>query len=236
MKALEDISFSVAESEIVSIIGPSGCGKSTLLRLISGLLKPTSGHLNASNTGNENQKITNADVSFVFQSPTLLPWRTVRKNVRLPLELHEEINSNTDQRIKDILELVGLGDFADAYPHELSGGMKMRVSLARALITKPKLLLLDEPFAALDDITRRRLNDELLRIWEAENFAVLFVTHNIAEAIYLSQRVLVMSKRPGTFTEDHQISFDYPRTEIRKTPEFGKLYGEIVTSLEKGTE
>jgi len=218
-------------------VGPSGCGKSTLLRLISGLLRPTEGTLNVyTDSVLEKANKCRADFSFVFQSPTLLPWRSVSKNVRLPLELNHQTGHDTNQRIQEILELVGLEEFADAYPHELSGGMKMRVSLARALITKPKLLLLDEPFAALDDITRRRLNEELLRIWKTENFAVLFVTHNISEAIYLSQRVLVMSKRPGTFTKEHQIPFEYPRGEIRKSPEFGKLYGEIVTSLEKGTE
>jgi len=198
-EALRDLSFSVAEGEFVSLLGPSGCGKSTALRLVAGLLEPDAGHLRFPHDRPE--------IGFVFQEPTLMPWADALTNTRLPLDLKRVARGDGNARAAAALARVGLKGFERAFPRELSGGMKMRVSLARALAAQPKLLLLDEPFAALDEITRNALGDDLLRLWKEDGLTVLFVTHSVSESSYLSQRVLVMTPRPGRIAEDIALPF-----------------------------
>ena len=219
--ALHNTSVSVAAGEFVSIVGPSGCGKSTLLRLASGLIVPTSGTISRTGT-----------VQFVFQDSTLLPWRSVRKNVALNLELQKVEKSEIDERTNRALALVGLLDSAEKLPRQLSGGMKMRTSLARSLVCEPDMYLFDEPFAALDEFSRERLNVELRTMLSTRNAASLFVTHSIAEAVFLSHRVLVMSPRPGTIVREFAIPFGPDRQQdLRYSPEFARLSGEIAQSL-----
>ena len=219
--ALHNTSVSVAAGEFVSIVGPSGCGKSTLLRLASGLIAPTSGTITRTGT-----------VQFVFQDSTLLPWRSVRRNVALNLELQKVEKSELDERTNSALALVGLLDSAEKLPRQLSGGMKMRTSLARSLVCEPDMYLFDEPFAALDEFSRERLNVELRTMLSTRNAASLFVTHSIAEAVFLSHRVLVMSPRPGTIVREFAIPFGSDRQqELRYSPEFAQLSGEIAQSL-----
>ena len=220
-EALRNTNVSVASGEFVSIVGPSGCGKSTLLRIASGLIAPTCGSTNRTGT-----------VQFVFQDSTLLPWRSVRRNVSLNLELQKAGKSETEKRTNSALELVGLLDSAEKLPRQLSGGMKMRTSLARSLVCEPDLYLFDEPFAALDEFSRERLNVELLAMLSTRNAASLFVTHSIAEAVFLSHRVLVMSPRPGTIVQEFVIPFGPDRQQdLRYSPEFARLSGEIAQSL-----
>lgn len=218
---LRDVNLAVARGEFVSLVGPSGCGKSTLLRLIAGLMTPTSGELRVN--------VGESRTAFVFQDSNLLPWRSVFDNIRLPLELRGEPFDQQRAAVEESLKLIGLKpDDAAKRPRMLSGGMRMRVSLARALVTHPELLLLDEPFAALDDLLRQQLNEELLRIWAAQRWTGVFVTHNVAEAVFLSQRVLVMSRSPGTIVADIAVPFSHPRDpDLRSTPEFAKLTGEV---------
>lgn len=219
--ALLNTSVSVGAGEFVSIVGPSGCGKSTLLRLASGLIAPTSGSITRTGT-----------VQFVFQDSTLLPWRSVRRNVALNLELQKVEKSELDERTNRALALVGLLDSAEKLPRQLSGGMKMRTSLARSLVCEPDMFLFDEPFAALDEFSRERLNIELRTMLSTRNAASLFVTHSIAEAVFLSHRVLVMSPRPGTIVREFAIPFGPDRRqELRYSPEFAQLSGEIAQSL-----
>ena len=219
--ALHNTSVSVADGEFVSIVGPSGCGKSTLLRLASGLIAPTSGTI--TRTGS---------VQFVFQDSTLLPWRSVRRNVSLNLELQKVGKSEIDERTNRALALVGLLDSAEKLPRQLSGGMKMRTSLARSLVCEPDMYLFDEPFAALDEFSRERLNVELRSMLSTRKAASLFVTHSIAEAVFLSHRVLVMSPRPGTIVREFAIPFGPDRQQdLRYSPEFARLSGEIAQSL-----
>ena len=219
--ALHNTSVSVAAGEFVSIVGPSGCGKSTLLRLASGLIAPTSGTISRTGT-----------VQFVFQDSTLLPWRSVRGNVALNLELQKVEKSELDERTNRALALVGLLDSAEKLPRQLSGGMKMRTSLARSLVCEPDMYLFDEPFAALDEFSRERLNVELRTMLSTRNAASLFVTHSIAEAVFLSHRVLVMSPRPGTIVREFAIPFGPDRQQdLRYSPEFAQLSGEIAQSL-----
>ena len=219
--ALHNTSISVADGEFVSIVGPSGCGKSTFLRLASGLIAPTSGTI--TRTGS---------VQFVFQDSTLLPWRSVRRNVSLNLELQKVGKSEIDERTNRALALVGLLDSAEKLPRQLSGGMKMRTSLARSLVCEPDMYLFDEPFAALDEFSRERLNVELRTMLSTRNAASLFVTHSIAEAVFLSHRVLVMSPRPGTIVQEFVIPFGPDRQQdLRYSPEFARLSGEIAQSL-----
>lgn len=199
VEALRDLSFAVADGEFVSLLGPSGCGKSTALRIAAGLLAPDAGKVSFSKQRPE--------IAFVFQEPTLMPWADALTNARLPLDLKHMARSDANARAATALARVGLKGFEHAYPRELSGGMKMRVSLARALAAQPKLLLLDEPFAALDEITRNSLGDDLLRLWKEDGLTVLFVTHSVSESSYLSQRVLVMTPRPGRVAEDIALSF-----------------------------
>ncbi|MDA0284080.1 MAG: ABC transporter ATP-binding protein [Planctomycetota bacterium] len=233
---LKHVELSVARGEFVSIVGPSGCGKSTLLRLVAGLREPTVGQLTIADAAPGRSQ---TKAAFVFQEPNLLPWRTVTGNIRLPLELdgsHTILGkSASDELIEQAIRRIGLlpGDAAKR-PAELSGGMRMRVSLARALVTDPQIMLLDEPFAALDDILRQQLNEELQRLWWNKRWTGLFVTHNVSEAVFLSQRVLVMSRAPGTILETIDIPFDFPRSpELRAAPEFASLTGVISAHLRR---
>ena len=230
---LQQVNLEIEAGEFVSLVGPSGCGQSTLLRLVAGLVEPTNGDLMVRCSGDE--PLDRGQQGFVFQDPTLLPWRTVRDNIRLPLELR---GANREQQVDAVqrsLEMIGLTpDDALKYPRMLSGGMRMRVSLARALVMQPRLLLLDEPFAALDDILRQQLNEDLLNIWQHHPCTALFVTHNVAEAVFLGQRVLVMSSQPGEIVETIEVPFPYPRQpELRVQPEFAQLAGEVATCLRK---
>lgn len=240
LRAVEGISFSLRAGEFVAVVGPSGCGKSTLLRSIAGLIHPSRGRLTVAGLDPVQARREATRTAFVFQDPTLLPWRDVYHNIALPLELADGIRGpdrhGRDARVRRAIELVGLADFAGSYPAELSGGMRMRVSLARAVVTDPELLLLDEPFAALDDITRQTLNEELLSLWEARHWTGVFVTHNIAEAVFLSQRVLVLTRRPGRVVADVPIPFAYPRSDsLRSEADFARLTGEIATRLREAS-
>jgi NitT/TauT family transport system ATP-binding protein len=228
--ALGPLDLDVAKGEFVSLLGPSGCGKSTALRLIAGLSAPSAGTVNVSH------RATRADgrhpIGFVFQEPTLMPWASVRENVRLPLKLSHAPATDADRRIEKALAQVGLSEFADAYPRELSGGMKMRVSLARALVTDPDILLLDEPFAALDEITRFRLNNDLLDLWRKLHKTVIFVTHSVFESVYLSQRVTVMTARPGRLSRTFRITTGEPRgEEFRTSAEYAGYCREVSSAL-----
>jgi NitT/TauT family transport system ATP-binding protein len=213
--ALGALDLDVRRGEFVSLLGPSGCGKSTALRLIAGLNAPTSGTVRASHRASEAR--SGHAIGFVFQEPTLMPWASVRENVRLPLKLAHAPLRQANARVDQALAQVALGEFADAFPRELSGGMKMRVSLARALVTDPDILLMDEPFAALDEITRFRLNNDLLSLWRNLRKTVIFVTHSVFESVYLSQRVIVMTSRPGRIAAEFRIDAPEPRQEDFRT-------------------
>ncbi|MGL4611738.1 MAG: ABC transporter ATP-binding protein [Trueperaceae bacterium] len=229
--ALEDINLTVKEGEFVSLVGPSGCGKSTLLRILAGLETITLG--TAIVEGKVPGQGNRDEMAFVFQEPTLLPWRTVLHNVALPLELKGVAKGERLERAREILSLVGLSAREAAYPRELSGGMKMRVSIARALVTKPQLLLMDEPFGALDELTRQRLNDELLTIRSSTAATIVFVTHNVFEAVYLSERIAVMTPYPGRMASLVNVEKSYPRdTGFRGTQEYSKLVYEVLSELE----
>jgi len=213
--ALGPLDLDVGKGEFVSLLGPSGCGKSTALRLIAGLGAPTSGTVGISRPAREERG--KHSIGFVFQEPTLMPWSSVRENVRLPLKLAHAPAAEANACIDAALTQVGLTEFADAYPRELSGGMKMRVSLARALVTDPDILLMDEPFAALDEITRFRLNNDLLALWRNLRKTIIFVTHSVFESVYLSQRVIVMTPRPGRLGAQFRIDTLEPRGEDFRT-------------------
>jgi NitT/TauT family transport system ATP-binding protein len=213
--ALGPLDLDVERGEFVSLLGPSGCGKSTALRLIAGLNAPTSGSVRVAHRAGQGH--AGHAIGFVFQEPTLMPWTTLRENVRLPLKLAHVPLAEAKARVDAALAQVGLVEFADAYPRELSGGMKMRVSLARALVTDPDILLMDEPFAALDEITRFRLNNDLLALWRNLRKTVIFVTHSVFESVYLSQRVIVMSARPGRIDAEFRIETSEPRREDFRT-------------------
>ena len=215
--ALKDMSLDVGRGEFVSLLGPSGCGKSTALRIIAGLGQPTSGTIDWPGAEYDVAGRPHPEIGFVFQEPTLMPWATVFSNVWLPLRLKGRSKSASRDEVMQTLEMVGLEAFAGAYPRELSGGMKMRVSIARALITKPKLLLMDEPFAALDEITRFKLNNDLLELWERFGWTVIFVTHSVFELVYLSQRIVVMAARPGRVYTDLEVDAPYPRHDDFRT-------------------
>jgi NitT/TauT family transport system ATP-binding protein len=208
--ALEDVSFEVRQGELVCLIGPSGCGKSTLLRVIGGLLEPTRGevHLHDQTCSGPCE-----EVGIVFQTSNLMPWRTALRNITLPLELQGMDAATAQQHARSLIRQVGLSGFEQSYPRQLSGGMAQRVAIARALVHDPELLLLDEPFGALDALTRERMNLELLRIWEARHKTVILVTHNIQEAILLADRVLVLSPRPGQITAEFSITLPRPRAQ-----------------------
>ncbi|MGD9794492.1 MAG: ABC transporter ATP-binding protein [Acidimicrobiia bacterium] len=220
--ALDATSFSINPGEFVTVVGPSGCGKSTLLRVASGLTAATSGSV----------KVDRNSLGYVFQDATLLQWRTIEANVALLAELHGVDKVERQRLAAEAIDLVGLKGFERKYPKQLSGGMKMRASLARSLVMKPKVFLFDEPFGALDEITRERLNDELLSLFQREGFASLFITHSIYEAVFLSTRVLVMSARPGRIVGDFQVPFTYPRhPDLRFEPEFAELSGQVSHAL-----
>jgi NitT/TauT family transport system ATP-binding protein len=233
--AVRDVKLSIARGEFVSIVGPSGCGKSTLLRMIAGLIEPTCGALTVAGRTPLESRRHDRNVAFVFQDANLLPWRTVTGNIRLPLELQGVSHREQTPLIEQSLRLIGLSDSdARKRPHALSGGMKMRVSLARALVTRPRLLLLDEPFGALDDLLRQRLNEDVSRIWQAESWTGLFVTHNVSEAVFLSRRVIVMSRGPGTICGEVAIDFDFPRPpRLRNDARFARLTGVVSELLEE---
>ena len=220
---LQSVDLKISKGEFVSIIGPSGCGKSTLLKLISGLTPPTAGTIRVDGMTPENARET---ISFIFQDATLLPWRTVTRNVGLGLELERVASKRRSETVAALLQLVGLEDVAAAYPRELSGGMKMRASIARALATNPRLLLMDEPFAALDEMTRDRLNEELLRLRAEQQWTAVFVTHSVAEAVFLSTRIVVLAPNPGRVHAQLTVDFPFPRTaSLRELPEFETLVG-----------
>ena len=228
--ALGPIDLDVRRGEFVSLLGPSGCGKSTALRLIAGLAAPTSGQVETSASNHGGHRI-----GFVFQEPTLMPWASVRDNVRLPFRI-SGARTDADARVDDALAQVGLSDFAGVYPRELSGGMKMRVSLARALAPDPDILLMDEPFAALDEITRFRLNNDLLALWRKLKKTVIFVTHSVFESVYLSQRVIVMTPRPGRISAEFRIDAPEPRGEdFRTSGEYAAQCRDVSAALAKAS-
>ncbi|MEX6429200.1 MAG: ABC transporter ATP-binding protein [Ferrimicrobium sp.] len=220
--AVRDISLDVASGEFVAIVGPSGCGKSSLLRCASGLIAPTRGSV----------QVDLSHLGYVFQDSTLLPWRNVQQNVELLAQLRRIPKEERNELARSAIELVGLTGFERHHPRRLSGGMRMRVSLARSLTIDPRVFLFDEPFGALDEITRERLNDELLSVFQSKRFAALFVTHSIYEAVYLATRVVVMSSRPGRIVAEHVVPFSYPRTpEVRFSAEFSRVAGQISSDL-----
>ena len=232
-RAVDEVDLNVRAGEIVSLIGPSGCGKTTLLRLMAGLESPTSGRVEMDPPIDRGP----GEIAFVFQQPTLLRWRTASENVLLPLELiartrkrSSRVTSQDRSRAMQSLEHLGLHDALDRYPHQLSGGMKMRVSIARALVTEPRVLLLDEPFAALDDMLRNQLGELVLRLWEEQQFTAVMVTHNIAESIQLSHRIAVM--QAGRLSRLLDNPLPWPRNEsLRTSPEFGEFYGCVSAAL-----
>ena len=235
--AVRDVDLDLAAGEFVSLLGPSGCGKSTLLRMIAGLGDVSAGVIEWPGLG----KATHADrrkqtgeLGFVFQEPTLMPWSTALANVMIPLKIKGVARAEGEARAAEMLAAVGLKGFEAAYPRELSGGMKMRVSIARALVTSPRILLMDEPFAALDEITRHKLNDDLLRLWAEQRFTAIFVTHSVFESVYLSQRIVVMAARPGRVMADLAVDAPYPRDELfRTSPEYGRLCRMASDTLKK---
>jgi NitT/TauT family transport system ATP-binding protein len=221
-EALDGVDLSVAPGQFASVVGPSGCGKSTLLRIAAGLEQPTGGSVS----------VPTDRIAYVFQDPTLLPWRSVQTNVELLGELRGLPKEERRRRADNAIRLVGLDDFAQHRPRTLSGGMRMRVSLARSLTLQPELFLLDEPFGTLDEITRERLNDELLGLFLTQRFAALFITHSVTEAVYLSTQVIVLSARPGRLLDRFEVSFDYPRApELRFNPEFAKVAARVSACL-----
>ena len=226
---LKSIDLVVAKQEFISIIGPSGCGKSTILKLIAGLTAPTSGTIRVDGMTPQNARET---ISYVFQDATLLPWRTVKQNIGLGLELEHVPNERREKEIAALLDLVGLKNVAKSYPRELSGGMRMRVSIARALATNPRLMLLDEPFAALDEMSRDRLNEEILRLRAEQNWTAVFVTHSVSEAVFLSDRILVLAPNPGRIHAEFRVELPAPRTSaIRSSQEFDAIVARVSHKL-----
>jgi NitT/TauT family transport system ATP-binding protein len=219
--ALQEISLTVDRGEFVTFLGPSGCGKSTLLKLVSGLSPASGGAVQVNGMTPENAREM---MSFIFQDATLLPWRTVERNVGLGLELEHAARDARKERVAQMLKLVGLDHVAQHYPRQLSGGMKMRVSIARALVSRPRILLLDEPFAALDEMTRDRLNEELLRLFAEQKWTVLFVTHSVAEAVFLSSRIVILASHPGRVAHQVEVNLPWPRTAAtRESVEFEEM-------------
>ncbi len=231
-QALLPVDLSIAEGEFVTLLGPSGCGKSTLLKMVAGMLEPSDGRLLVWRKPVAQLHDCPHKLSFVFQSPTLMPWASVQTNVRLPLDLAGVPRKEADARVMESLALVGLEKFAGALPRALSGGMQMRVSIARGLVTQPDLLLMDEPFGALDEITRHKLDADLLELWRKKKLTVIFVTHSIHEAVFLSSRVVMMAARPGRVVEQFQIDEPYPRSaDFMVTPEFARHARRLQDSL-----
>jgi len=215
--AIRGVNLDVRDGEFVSLLGPSGCGKSTLLRIIAGLGAPSAGAVEWPTSAHDARGEAHPDLGFVFQDPTLMPWSNALRNTMLPLTLAGVGKAEAESRSAEMLALVGLKGFEKSYPRELSGGMKMRVSIARALVTHPKILLMDEPFAALDEITRHKLNDDLLGLWWQNRFTAVFVTHSVFESVYLSQRIVVMAARPGRVMADLRSEAPYPRDALFRT-------------------
>ncbi len=231
-RALEGVSLNVAEGEFVTLVGPSGCGKSTLLRMVAGLGSPTGGWIRVFDTSPVRARRAQGGLAFVFQDPTLMPWRTVLANITLPLELRGVEPAVRAQEGMRALELVGLAGSARAYPRQLSGGMKMRVSIARAMVVRPRLLLMDEPFGALDEITRQNLDRELQNLWTSSRQTVLFVTHNVFEAVFMSTRIAVMTPQPGRVAGVVPVEVAFPREDaFRTSPEFGRLVKRVTDLL-----
>ena len=231
-QALLPVDLTIEEGEFVTLLGPSGCGKSTLLKMVAGLLEPTDGRLHLWRKPVAQLDESGKKMAFVFQSPTLMPWASVQTNVRLPLDLAGVPRAEADARVADALALVGLSKFAKALPRALSGGMQMRVSIARGLVTQPDLLLMDEPFGALDEITRHKLDADLLDLWRKKKLTVIFVTHSIHEAVFLSSRVVMMAARPGRVVEGVRIDAPYPRTaDFMVSPEFSRYAKLLQDSL-----
>ncbi len=216
--AVRDMHLQIEQGQFVSFLGPSGCGKSTALRMIAGLTNTSAGEITV-NGHRPGEKNGVNDIGFVFQEPTLMPWATVFDNVYLPLRLSGISRKKATPRVEEALAQVGLSKFGASYPRELSGGMKMRVSIARALVTRPRLLLMDEPFAALDEMTRQKLNNDVLRLWHEHGLTIIFVTHSVYESVYLSNRVVVMAARPGRVVADIAIEGAYPRSEDFRSTE-----------------
>ena len=242
-QALQPVNLRVAAGEFVALLGPSGCGKSTLLKMVAGLLAPSSGQVRVWGRSvnrvdrMEGAAATAGGLAFVFQEPTLMPWACVGDNVRLPLDLAGVPRSEATLRVRRALATVGLEGFESSLPRELSGGMKMRASIARGLVTEPRLLLMDEPFGALDEITRNRLDTDLLRLWQEQGLTVVFVTHSIFEAVFLSQRVLVMAARPGRVVDEVPIDEPYPRSaDFRVSTAFSALAKRLQDSLLNASE
>ncbi len=232
LEALAGVDLGVAAGEFVSILGPSGCGKSTLLRIVAGLVEPSSGECRLRLAGAAGGSAPAGRIGFVFQDPTLMPWATVLRNVELPFRIKGRVRAAERDRAAAALRAVGLAGFERAYPHQLSGGMRMRVSIARALVTEPDLLLLDEPFAALDEITRLQLNDDLLRLWEEHRPTILFVTHSVYESAYLSSRIAVMTPRPGRVVADLPVDLPRPRDRaVRASPAYAAMCERVSAAL-----
>jgi NitT/TauT family transport system ATP-binding protein len=233
-KALSAIDLDIGPGEFVSLIGPSGCGKSTLLRVIGDLTAPTAGRVEVNGKTAHSARI-GREYGIVFQAPVLFEWRTVEDNVKLPLELLGMDRSRRDERAREMIGLVELGDFAKHHPYQLSGGMQQRVAIARALALEPAILLMDEPFGALDEMTRERMNSEVLRIWQRTGTTIVFVTHSIPEAVFLSTRVVVMSARPGRITHVVDVPLSHPRNEeTREDPRYFRLVTEVREALRAG--
>lgn len=240
-QALQPVNLNIAQGEFVTLLGPSGCGKSTLLKMVAGLLEPTDGRLLLWRKPVQQLADSGRKVAFVFQSPTLMPWASVQTNVRLPLDLAGLARKEADARVADALALVGLSRFARALPRALSGGMQMRVSIARGLVTEPDLLLMDEPFGALDEITRHKLDADLLALWQKKNLTIMFVTHSIHEAVFLSSRVVMMAARPGRVVEEFIIDEPFPRTpDFMVSTRFShfarQLQGSLLRASSSGDE
>lgn len=240
-QALQPVNLNIAQGEFVTLLGPSGCGKSTLLKMVAGLLEPTDGRLLLWRKPVQQLADSGRKVAFVFQSPTLMPWASVQTNVRLPLDLAGLARKEADARVADALALVGLSRFASALPRALSGGMQMRVSIARGLVTEPDLLLMDEPFGALDEITRHKLDADLLALWQKKNLTIMFVTHSIHEAVFLSSRVVMMAARPGRVVEEFIIDEPFPRTpDFMVSTRFShfarQLQGSLLRASSSGDE
>ena len=227
--ALADVSLDVHRGDFLSLVGPSGCGKSTIMRMIAGLTRPSGGRIEIAHDSDSRQP-----VSVVFQDATLLPWRSVLANVALPLELGGVRRREREEAARAAIELVGLGGHTKALPRQLSGGMRMRVSIARALVVHPPLLLMDEPFGALDEITRQQLQSELLRIWSQERCTIVFVTHNVTEAVFLSTGIAVMTPSPGEIAQTFEVPMGYPRAdELRTSPEFTGVVASVSAALHR---
>ena len=233
LAALKDVSLTVEPGEFISLLGPSGCGKSTVLRLLAGLTAASRGRIEWGSNVRRREQTGRPDLAFVFQEPTLMPWRTVERNVAMPLVLGGVPKAEIKVRVQEAIAAIGLQGFERSYPMQLSGGMKMRVSIARALITRPSVLLMDEPFAALDELTRQKLNDDLVALWRRERLTILFVTHNVYEAAYLSSRILVMTPRPGRIHSDTRLDRDAAQgAQFRASEAYARACDQISRRLQ----